>query len=301
MDLYQIRYFLAIAETGSFSRAAERLYLSQPSLSTGIKKLERELGVPLFERGGRRTVLTPAGRAFLTKAEAILEQYRAALHELKGFRDRPTLRVGVVSTMRVTELAELVGRFRKHYPHVTMELHDGTLETLQEELEKGTIDVAISVLSLIANGEKFGWEAPQICKALFRQPLWLAVPKNHPFAERSSVCLADLDGQPFIARLNCEFFKQECQILNSANVHPQVVYRASHEEWTISLLAAGLGIAIMPFWKGLPGIQYIPLSDLDFQRTIGLKWRQKQHSDLVQLFCNFATSHNWESQSPLRD
>ena len=74
IDLYQVRYFLTIAETGNFSQAAERLYLSQPSLSKGIKKLEQELSVTLFERGGRRTVLTAAGRSFLEKATVIMEQ-----------------------------------------------------------------------------------------------------------------------------------------------------------------------------------------------------------------------------------
>lgn len=295
MDLYQIRYFLTIAETGSFSRAAERLYLSQPSLSTGIKKLEHELGVTLFERGGRRTVLTPAGRSFMEKATIIMNQYQAALNELKGFDDQPTLRLGVLRTMRVAELADLVSTFQHHHPNVTIELYEGTLEHLREKLDHGDVDVALTVLSIRPGADAPIRDDPQTTTVLFQQSLLLAVPQHHPLAQRTSVRLDELDGQPFIDRVNCEFFQQECQILNAANVCPKVVYRASHEEWVISLIKAGLGISIMPYWRGLTGIVYLPISDLDVQRTIGIKWRQHQQSGIVEQFCRFATSHHWES------
>lgn len=286
MDLYQVRYFLTIAETGNFSRAAERLYLSQPSLSTGIKKLEQELGVSLFERGGRRTVLTTAGRVFLKKATIIMDQYQAALHELKGFDDQPILRLGALTTMRVTELADLVSTFQQHHLNVTIELRDGTQEKLRDWLEQGEVDVALTVL-----GDR---EEPQASAVLFRQPLLLAVPHTHPFAQRTSVRLEELDDQPFIDRINCEFAERECEILEAKNIHPKVVNRASHEEWVISWIKAGLGISIMPRWRGLMGIVYIPIVDLDFQRTIGIKWRQQQSSKIVEQFCHYAASHNWE-------
>jgi DNA-binding transcriptional LysR family regulator len=286
MDLYQVRYFLTIAETGNFSRAAERLYLSQPSLSTGIKKLEQELGVALFERGGRRTVLTQAGRSFLEKAIIIMDQYQAALHELKGFDEQPILRLGALTTLRVTEVADLVSTFQQRRPNVTIELRDGTQEKLRDWLEQGEVDVALTVL-----GDR---EELQASAVLFRQPLLLAVPQTHPFAQRTSVRLAELDGQPFIDRINCEFAARECEILEAKNIHPKVINRASHEEWVISWIKAGLGISIMPRWRGLKGIVYIPIVDLDFQRTIGIKWRQQQSSEIVEHFCHYAASHNWE-------
>lgn len=295
MDLYQIRYFLTITETGNFSRAAERLYLSQPSLSTGIKKLEKELGVTLFERGGRRTVLTAAGRSFLKKATVILEQYQTALHELKGFHDEPTLRIGVLSTMQVTEVANLVSTFRAHYPNVIIELYEGNLEQLRDNLEQGEVDVALTVLNLRANSESSVHADPQTSTVLFQQSLHLAVPPNHPLAQRSSIRLEELEGQLFIDRVNCEFFQQECQLLEAANIHPKVVYRANQEEWVVSLIRAGLGISIMPFWRGLTDIVYIPISDLDCQRTIGIRWRPHQDSEIVEQFRQFALSHCWSS------
>lgn len=108
--------------------------------------------------------------------------------------------------------------------------------------------------------------------------------------------LAELDGQPYIDRVNCEFFKQECQLLEAQKICPQVVYRASHEEWVISLVKAGLGLSVMPFWRGLTDIVYLPVVDIDFQRRVGIKWRL-QCSEVVEQFCRFATSHNWESMA----
>lgn len=290
MDLYQVRYFLTIAQTGTFSRAAERLYLSQPSLSTGIKKLEKELGVTLFERGGRRTVLTAAGRSFLERATIIMEQYHAALAELKGLRDQPILKLGALTTIRVAELKDLVSTFQQNHPHVGIELQDGTQAKLQDWLEQGDVDLVLTVL-----GDR---EDTQASKVLFRQALLLAVPPTHAFAQRLSVQLAELDGQPFIERIHCEFAQRECEILEAANVHPKIVCRASHEEWVIAWIKAGLGISIMPQWCGLSDITFIPVPELNFQRTIGIKWRPQQSSQLVEEFCHHAASHDWDVSSP---
>ena len=295
MDLYQIRYFLTIAETGTFSRAAERLYVSQPSLSAGIKKLEQELGVTLFERGGRRTVLTAAGRTFEAKASIIMMQYQEAIHELKGFEDDATLRIGVLSSMRVSLLAKLVSSFQQHHPQVTVELHDGSLAQLQKSLAAGEVDVTITVLSMTGISDQKLSVDRECSTVLFQQPLWLAVPFKHPFSQRNSVRLADLDGQLMIDRIHCEFFPQECQLLDAANVKPKVMYRASHEEWVISLIQEGLGISVMPYWQGLPGVIYVPLSDVNLQRVIGVQWRSQQQPDIVKEFCNFAASHDWNA------
>lgn len=231
----------------------------------------------------------------MEKATIIMNQYQAALTELKGFDDQPTLRLGVLRTIRIAELADLVSTFQHHHPNMTIELYEGTLENLREKLDQGDVDVALTVLSIRPGTDVSIREDPQTSTVLFQQSLLLAVPQHHPLAQRTSVRLSELDNQPFIDRVNCEFFQHECQILNAANVCPKVVYRASHEEWVISLIKAGLGISIMPYWRGLTGIVYLPISDLDVQRTIGIKWRPHQQSNIVEQFCRFATSHHWES------
>ena len=288
VDLYQIRYFLAIAETGNFTKAAERLFVSQPSLSAGIRKLEKELGVTLFERGGRKVLLTTAGHFFLDKARNILTEYQDALHQLRGFKDRPTLKLGTLHTIRSCVLARLIGAYRDRHPHVAIELFNGQQGELIDWLDTGKIDLAIGLVERVRDGK-----SDKTTRSLFQQRLLLAVPATHPFAQRSSLRLSDLNDQPYIQRLHCEIWQACPQMFETAKVRPQIVYRADHEDWVISLIQVGLGMSIMPVWAGLPHLSYIPIVDLDLERTIGLRWRSQQDSVVVNEFCVFATSHNW--------
>lgn len=290
MDFYQIRYFLAIAQTGGFTKAAERLFVSQPSLSAGIKKLELELGVTLFERGGRRAVLTAAGKFFLDSATVILNEYESTLLKLKGFQTQPTLRLGTLRTIRISSLAGLIGAFQAQHPHVLIELLDGSLTELRDWLLQGDIDLAVTVLD---KGED-----AKSSLSLFQQRRALAVSVNHPFAQRGTVRLAEINEQPYIDRMHCELWDETRQLFESKMLQPHVVYRANHEEWVIALIAAGLGIAIMPEWQDIPGVVYIPISDLPLHRAIGLVWRtEKEVSDgearLRHRFRAFAASHDW--------
>lgn len=286
MDLYQIRYFLAIAETSSFTKAAERLFVSQPSLSAGIKKLEKEMGVILFERGGRKVLLTPAGEFFLEKAENILREYQSALHVLRGFKDRPTLKLGTLHTVRGCNLARLIGAYRQNHPNVTIELHNSHLEELQDWLEQGKIDLAIT---------SFGKnEDAKTSQELFQQKLLLAVPPEHPFSQRSSVNLQDLEGEPLIERIHCEIWRAYPHLFEDAGFQPKIVYWADNEEWVISLVQVGLGLSIMPVWKNLLNVTYVPIADRSIDRIIGLKWRSQQDSEVVDWFRVFATSHDWQ-------
>lgn len=285
MDLYQIRYFLAIAETGGFTKAAERLFVSQPSLSAGIKKLEQELGVTLFERGGRRAVLTAAGKYFLGKATTILDEYQSTLRELKGFQYQPTLRLGSLRTIRIASLAGLIGAFQTQHAHVVIELLDGSLTELRDWLEQGEIDLAMTVLDK-------GEDAKSSLQ-LFQQRRALAVSVHHPFAQRGTVRLAEIHEQPYIDRMHCELWGETRQLFESKLLQPRVVYRANHEEWVIALIAAGLGIAIMPEWQDISGVVYIPIADLQLHRAIGLVWRAGQDSEVIDRFRAFAASHDW--------
>jgi len=287
MDLYQIRYFVTIAQTGNFTKAAERLFVSQPSLSAGIKKLERELGVMLFERGGRRVLLTPAGQFFLAKAEAMLKDYQLMLQDIQKFKEQPTLRLGTLHTLRGSDLAELMGAFRSKHGNVAIELHSGNLENLEDWLEGGYIDLAITWLRADETKDSL---------FLFSQQLMLAVFPSHPFAQRSTVPLMDLNGQPYIERIHCEFWRACPQMFESAGVEPHIVYSANSEEWVISLIKAGLGMSIMPKWRQLTNLIYVPIDNLSIARTIGLKWRNHHTSEAVEWFRIFASNYAWQVQ-----
>ncbi|MBD0263270.1 MAG: LysR family transcriptional regulator [Tolypothrix sp. Co-bin9] len=286
MDLYQIKYFLTVVEAGGFTKAAERLFISQPSLSVGIKKLEQELGVTLFERGGRRAILTHPGKHFLEKAQAILHEYESALSELKNFQKQENLKIGVLRTIRIDNLSRLIATFREKYPSVALQLCDGNLEELRTWLELGEIDLAITVLG---NNED-----SKTSVSLFQQRRLLAVPKTHPLAEKETITLGELDGVPYIERINCELWGESRKWFESEGIQPHVVYKADHEEWVVSLVSAGLGVTIMPEWQGLSDIKYIPIANANLDRLVGLVWRAKQDSEVVNVFRTFAVNHDWE-------
>lgn len=286
MDLYQIRYFLAISETGNFTKAADRLYVSQPSLSAGIKKLEQELGTKLFERGGRKVLLTPEGHFFLEKAQNILREYQAALHTLKGFHNRPILKVGTLHTVRGYNLARLFGDFHQEHQNVSLKLYNGHLEELRDWLETGKIDFAITSLNQSDIGKT--------SEVLFQQQFCLAVPVTHAFAKLNSISLVELDKQPYIERIHCEIWRTNPHLFKEAGIQPQTVYWANNEEWVISLVQVGLGVSIMPMWRELDHLVYVPITDVKLDRVIGIQWRAQQESDVVDKFRVFAKSHDWQ-------
>lgn len=286
MDLYQIRYFLTIAELGNFTKAAEKLYVSQPSLSAGIKKLERELDAKLFERGGRNVILTPAGHLFQDRARAIESEYQSVHQDLKILKNQPTLRIATLHSIRGNSMAEIIGAFQARHPNIAIEILNGHLQNLQEWLEQGKVDMTLTWL-----GEK---DNPQNSQFLFHQPLALAVPHNHALALAKSTCIADLNGQPYIKRLNCEFWQTYPKIFESADCKPRMVYSSNNEEWVISLIQASVGVSIMPMWSNLTNIIYLPLTDLSLSRTIGLKWRGRHKIEAVDWFRDFVVAQDWQ-------
>ncbi len=285
MDTNQIRYFLAIAEEGGFTKAAESLLLSQPALSLSIRRLEQELGVTLFERGGRRAMLTPAGQFFLETAQEILNQYEVALNGLRLFSSQPSLRLGVLRTLRIDDLSKMITTFREQYSNVVIELRDGSPKDLYNWLEKGEVDLLLTELT--------SQEDSETSLALFQQDYLLAVPQDHPFAQKDQVSLIELDDQPFIGRTNCEIWGKAPQMFEAAGIEPRVVYLADREEWAISLIRSGLGITIMPVWKDLSDVVYVAIAEANLSRTVGLKWRTQQNLEILKLFRDFASDYAW--------
>ena len=284
MEIYQLKYFVAIADSGSFTRASDSLYVSQPSLSAGIKKLEQELGVSLLERRWRGVALTAAGELFLEKAKKLVADYQTTIDTLRNFQERPILRVGMLCTLQVQTIVKIIQSFRELYPQVIIELRDTHLDELTNWLGHGDVDIAVTAL----NAET------ATSQILFQQRLLLGVPSHHPFAQKQEVMLQELENQPFIERVKCEILtKQSPSIFEVSGVRPHVVYRADHEEWVLALIRAGMGISIMPEWDNEAEITYVPLARMQPVRNIGLQWNAKQNFELVNLFRSFVTEGTW--------
>jgi DNA-binding transcriptional LysR family regulator len=153
-------------------------------------------------------------------------------------------------------------------------------------LEKGEVDLLLTELT--------SHEDSEASLALFEQNYLLAVPQDHPFAQRDSIGLVELDDQPFIGRTNCEIWGKAPQMFEAAGIEPRVVYLADREEWAISIIRSGLGITIMPVWKDLSDIVYVAIAEANLSRTVGLKWRTQQNSEIVKLCRVFASVYDWQ-------
>src|SRR3954471_14813101 len=186
MEIHQLRYFVAVAEEGGFSNAAEREHVSQPSLSQQIAKLEEELNEPLFDRLPRSVVLTEAGRCLLPYARVILTALADAAKAVTALEAEVAgrLSVGAIPSIALYILPKLIGRFQHAYPKVTFELFEDTTEKLAQRLEDGTLDLVIASGSV---------ETPNLARhSLGREPLLLLAPEQHRLARRKNIRWRDL-------------------------------------------------------------------------------------------------------------
>src|SRR5262245_36828228 len=269
MDIYQIRYFLAIVDTGNFSRAAERVHVTQPTLSAGIKKLEDELGVALFERTNREVKLTAAGEQFVNRARTISREMEQAKDEMKAVRTQAVLRIGALKTLPMESLVGLISAFRQSHPEVLIELTDGSDEEVRARLRRDQIDLAFTVLQAS--------DKASATQMFLEEALYLAVNDDHPLALKETVCLQELDGQPFIERINCDVWADLHEEFRRCRLRPRVVHRAENDQSVIALIALGQGVSIMPVRPNAHGVGFIPIENLLLRRKIGLVWQEGSH------------------------
>lgn len=289
MDLYQLRYFLAVAETHNFSRAAERAFVSQPTLSAGIKKLETEFGAQLFHRGKRNTTLTETGARFLPRARSIIHECNAAKQEAEGKTEAKRLQIGIHRVLPIEHISSLLIDFRKNYPGVQIALKEGTSDQLTSLLDEGRIDVAITTPVEMASTLQY--------ERLFSTKCLLAVSKSHPLSGKGSVDLRQLDRQDFIHRSHCLTETEVTRTFARAGVRPHIVLRTNEDEKAKSLVSAGLGFCMMLDIMQSPDITLLPVSGISIAKQFGLSWYEENETETTQAFRLFATSHQWLSRT----
>ncbi|MFC3678212.1 LysR family transcriptional regulator [Ferrovibrio xuzhouensis] len=285
MNLTLIRYFMAVVETGSFTRGAERANVTQPTLSAGIKRLEQSLGAILFERG-RSAQLTPAGARFMPHARLLLQEWTVARRELRQARPaRQRLRIGYSTDLPQQRLAALLGGFASAHPDMALETLEQPAATLSRRLQMGRIDAAILPMD-----DDTGTEA----LALFRQRYLLAVPARHALAHRNTARIADLQDLPFVIRPQAAIMPAAERLFAAQNVRPRIIGRAESDAGLLALVEAGIGIAILPQWLDSPGIATLTLPELRDAHRIGLVWRDGEDTGVRQLR-DFAAGHDWDA------
>jgi len=285
MELYQIRHFVAVVETGSFTKGALREAVSQPAISASVAKLEAELEVKLLDRLRSSVVPTLAGMRLLEAGKSMLFLGNAVKADLKTFTTPRLLRLGILQTLSSQQVSKLLSVFRHTCPDVAIEVFDGVCERLLALLTNRNLDAILTIFE--------GDDTRFASRVLFEEPYVLAVPAKHRFAMRQSVSLSDLHDEAFIVRTGCDRFHEASQALESRGIKVRVVYRTDQDDRAFSLVAAGIGVAFTPAHFDVPGIEQVPVQDLGIVRTIGLMWLHDHGDELIDEFARFAESHRW--------
>lgn len=265
MEFHQLRYICAVAEAGSFSRAAERCNVAQPSLSQQVLKLEEDLGAKLFDRLGRSVRLTEAGRVFLPHARSILGEMETARSSVadKSTAVRGSVAVGVIPTIAPYLMPRYTSAFAKKYPEAKLRIVEETTPILLQSLRDLTIDLAILALPLRDKNLKLF--------PLRTEPLFAVLPRNHPRAATEALALKDLRGEPFVMLRDGHCFRDlSIAACNRARVTPRIAFESGQFSSLFGMVAAGFGISLAPEMAidRNAGCRYVRLSDARATRTI---------------------------------
>ena len=276
MTLRQIRHFIAVAETGSISAAAQAVFISQSTLTLAIQQLEEDIGVRLFERHAKGMTLTHQGHQFLRQSHLILATVDNAKRSLQQSTDQiaGNLTVGVSSLVAGYYLADLITRFQRAFPNVQTRVVEDERSYIEHLLVSGEIDIGVLILSNLEDRHALQTEV------ITHSPLRLWLPPRHHLLEHDSISLADIAREPLI-QLNADEMGQHTQrVWSRAGLTPTVTLRTASVEAVRSLVAAGLGISIQPDMTYRPWslegdiIEARPVVDLSETLDVGMVWRR---------------------------
>lgn len=281
MTLTELKYIVAVARERHFGRAAEACFVSQPTLSVAIKKLEDELGVTIFERGGTEVGVTNIGLQLVSQAQKVLEE-SASLKEIARLGHDPLagpLRVGVIYTIGPYLLPRLVPEQIERTPQMPLILQENFTHRLVELLRQGEIDCAIMALPI--------QEAGLVLQPLYDEQFVVVVPTSHPWARRESISSSDLKQQNMLLLGAGHCFRDQvlevCPELSrfaAASEGIQRTFEGSSLETIRHMVAAGIGITVMPksavqaFDRNNKLLTYVPFEEPIPERRVVLAWRK---------------------------
>jgi DNA-binding transcriptional LysR family regulator len=266
IDQYMLRYFLAVAETGNFSRAAKAVSVTQPTLSAVIAKLERQLGSRLFDRDRQGVALTPAGSRFLARARRIAAEYELALQDLQQAPEPSVLRVGVLNTIPTATVEHLLVRHGRlggeSGGSEVLELLDGSERDLAERLDRGRLDLALTVIR--PQHTRFH---PEV---LARERYLMVLPQGHPLAAADTIEPEALAGDRMVVRRHCEALPEISRFFATRGVRPRFVLKTTSDQRVLAVVRAGQGVGMMPESFADPAVRMVRVADFDLVREIGV-------------------------------
>jgi len=266
MELHEIRYFLALGKTLNFTKAAQVCNVSQPALTRAIQKMEDELGGLLFSRERNNTHLTELGRLLEPHLTEVLNRTHLAKETATRFLrlDNAQLRLGVMCTIGPVRLVSFLARFRQQNPGVELTLVERTPVQLTELLNKGDIDAA-----LMATPDAF--PDPLQAQPLYPERFAIACSAGHRFARANAVRVVELDGEPYLQRMNCEYNDHLRDICAARGANIVSAYGSEREDWILTMVAAGMGVCFLPeYSNSVPGVVSRPVTEPMVERVISL-------------------------------
>lgn len=294
MELNQVRYFLALAETLSFTKAAEQCGVTQPTMSRGIKLLEQEFGAELVRRERGHTHLTELGHIIkpgLEKALALMDSVHLEAIDFSTMT-KATLKLGIMCTIGPARLIPIISHLTMRVPQLNLELLEAPGDHIIESLVGGSIDVALVGLP----------KYPEIVSIspIYDEQYVVAFPAGHRFEKMDSVQVSELHEEPYLERLNCEYMSHYDGIGGSLQFAPEVRYRSEHEDWIQAMVIAGMGCSCMPEYMSLfPQIMKRPLVDPVIKRTISVAtMRGRRHTPAIDLFTRLCMEFHRDQQKP---
>lgn len=292
MEVHEIRYFLALAETLNFTRAAERCHVSQPALTRAIKGLEDKLGGgPLVNRERGNTHLTELGSIMRPYFEHMLSELESAKARVQDYvrMSGTSLRIGLMCTIGPRRLVDLFTGFVESHPGIDINLADGPTPLIEEKLAQGELDVAI-----YARPESIDERFHTL--PLFEERFMVAVAPGDPLARQNAIRMRDLNQLHYLGRATCEFYEHLRRIrLEIGGIEFKRRYSSDRDDWVQSMVLAGLGFTYIPeFAVTLPGLVARPLVDPEVRRTVQLVTvRGRPHSPTVGAFVREARRFAW--------
>lgn len=272
MDLQQLRYIVALYQEKNFLKAAKKVNVTQPTLSQQIKKLEQELGVPLFERSTQQVQATEAGKKFLPHAIAMLDTLSKGVAELTDDLDvvRGTVKLAAIPTIAPYILPEVILALKKKAPLVRLEVYEETTSVLLSHLKEGLVDVGILALPV---------EAPSaVTRKIAKEEFLLAASKRHPLAKKKEVPSSAINTEKILVLQEGHCFgNQTLEYCKRSRSDEQVIFQGSSLTSVLKLAAAGEGVTFVPAMavepRFYPGLAFIPFSDPKPFRELAFIWR----------------------------
>ena len=275
LKLKDLRYLVAVADTRHFGRAAERSFVSQPTLSAQLKKLEEYLGVQLIERAPKRVALTAAGEEIVDRARRILEASDEIIELARGHRDplAGRLKLALLPTIGPYLLPNVAAKLRKQLPRLELMLYEYQTDPMLEKLHSGEIDVGILALPVPLDGLD--------SHVLYKEAFTVAMPSHHKLSGRGSIKVEDLSHETLLLLEDGHCLRdQALDVCSSTDVHEKQDFRATSLETLRQMVAAGVGITLLPELAGrgaygnARGVVIKPFAKPVPTRTIGAVWRK---------------------------